>query len=442
MHSRRDVLRFLTWLGAALVASPVVAGCAQGSDAGSRRRPRSRAGDLARSAKTRREGAVKDRPLAVDAVLSFTADLHQRLAADPGNVVSSPYSVAVALAMSRNGARGQTASEMDDVLHAPELGGLNGGLNALTALIESRAGSRTRADGSKATISLDVANSLWGPHDTAWRLAFLDDLTTHYGAGMHLVDYTEDPESARDLINAWVSKRTHGRIPEILPPGVLDQLVRLVLVNAIYLQAPWERPFQSDLTKVRPFARDDGSRVDVDTMTGMLDRAGYGSGPGWQAARLLYAGGELAMTVILPDHGGLASFEQSLDAARLTEILSSISPVPVLRLQLPRWKFRTQVTLNDHLGALGMPTAFKETQADFSGMTAEEQLFIKAVMHEAFIAVDEKGTEAAAATAVVIGIVSAPAVMPLTVDRPFVFVIHDVETSTPLFIGRVVDPSA
>jgi serpin B len=120
----------------ALVASPVVAGCAQGSDAGSRRRPRSQAGDLARSAKTRREGAVKDRPLAVDAVLSFTADLHQRLAADPGNVVSSPYSVAVALAMSRNGARGQTASEMDDVLHAPELGGLNGGLNVLTALIE------------------------------------------------------------------------------------------------------------------------------------------------------------------------------------------------------------------------------------------------------------------------------------------------------------------
>lgn len=171
---------------------------------------------------------------------------------------------------------------------------------------------------------------------------------------------------------------------------MIDQLVRLVLVNAAYLKAPWECPFEPDLTQVRPFTRDDGSQVDVDTMTGTLERAGYGSGPGWRAATLLYAGGELAMTVILPDEDGLPTLEQSLDAALIKQILTSVSPVPVLRLQLPRWKFRTQASLNGHLAALGMPTAFDETTADFSGMTAEQRLYIKAVLHEAFIAADER----------------------------------------------------
>ncbi len=432
----------MAWIGGALVAGPVLAGCAQRSDVNPTRPPgRGRAAGLAASAKARVEPRMQDTQPAVDAVSRFTSDLYQRLAATPGNLVASPYSVAVALAMTRNGARDQTADEMDGVLHAPPLSALNGGLNALTSLVESRAGRRERADGSLATVSLDVANSLWGQHDTTWRQEFLDVLATHFGAGMHLVDYKASPESARGRINAWTARQTHERIPEILPERVIDVLTRLVLVNAIYLKAPWERPFEPRLTQDRPFTRDDGSQVEVETMTGRLDHTGYGRGEGWQAARLLYAGGELAMTVILPD-AGLASFEQSLDAARLSQIVSSVKPVPVLRLQLPTWQFRTQAELKEHLSALGMPTAFDEHLADFSGMTTEERLLIAAVVHEAFIAVDEKGTEAAAATAVVMRRVSAPPVTPLTVDRPFLFVIHDVETSTPLFIGRVADPSA
>ncbi|MGI8994051.1 MAG: serpin family protein [Nocardioidaceae bacterium] len=350
MYTRREALRSLAWVAAAAASGSVAAGCAKTPATGSSRTLSSdQASGLAESDKTRLAAGVEDRPFAVNVVSSFTTDLYRRLAVDSGNLVASPYSVAAALAMTRNGAHGTTAAEMDAVLHAPELDRLNRGMNALTALIESRAGSRERADGSQATVALDVANSLWGQRDTAWRRRFLDALATHYGAGMRLVDYRADPEAARDLINAWTSRRTHQRIPEILPAGVLDGLSRLVLVDAIYLKAPWEQPFEKQLTRLRPFTRDDGSRVNVDTMKGMLEGAGFGAGPGWQAARMLYAGGQLAMTVILPDRGGLSSWEQSLDGDRPMQILASVKTVPVLGLQLPRWTFRTQAQLNDHL---------------------------------------------------------------------------------------------
>ncbi len=417
-------------------------GCAEKPTVPPNRRPVGTQTDgVAGSAKRRLDVGDSDRPLAVDAVTSFTTDLYRLLAAEPGNLVTSPYSVAVALAMTRNGARGATGAEMDDVLHSAGPAALNTGLNSLTSLVESRAGERERADGSKATVAIDVANSLWGQHDTEWNQKFLDALATNYGAGLHLVDYKTDAEAARGLVNDWTAKQTHDRIEEILPDGVIDSLTRLVLVNAIYLKAPWEQPFQASMTEPRPFTRQDGSRVDAETMSGMLNGAGFARGDGWQAARLLYAGGELAMTVVLPDDADLNAFEQSVDGPRLTDILKSPAPVPALQLQLPRWTFRMQAALNGPLAELGMPTAFDE-RADFSGMTTEEQLYISAVLHEAFIAVDEAGTEAAAATAVVMAVTSMPQVVPFVVDRPFMFVIHDVETATPLFVGRVADPTA
>src|SRR5262249_14729661 len=189
-------------------------------------------------------------PAAVGAVQAFTADLYRGLAstaASTGNVVCSPYSVAVALVMARNGARTATASEMDAVLHAPPMDRWNAGLNTLQLHLEDRAGPRKRQDGSTATISLDVANSLWAQRDVAWEAAFLDALARDYGSGVHLVDYRADAEAARTRINAWTSTRTHGRIPKLIPAGVLDDLTRLVLVNAIYLKAPWEEPFTKTL---------------------------------------------------------------------------------------------------------------------------------------------------------------------------------------------------
>jgi serpin B len=438
--TRRDVLRSISLVGA-LAATPLLSGC--GSSAGRPKGPtRAKEGGIALADVPRSLGGAGARPRAVSAVQAFTADLYKRIAAEPGNVVCSPYSVAVALAMSRNGAKGKTATEMDAVLHVSGLQELDDGLNSLTRLIESRAGSVKRLDGTQGTISLDVANSLWGQQGTTWQHAFLVDLARYFGTGMRQVNYVKRRETARTLINTWTSDQTHGRIPEIIPPNVLDLATRLVLVNAIYLKAPWEETFPSRDTRRQPFTRLDGSKVDVDMMSGRLLLAAYGTGPGWRAARLPYVGGDLAMTLVAPDTN-LRDLEATLDGPTLAAILKATKPVGVMKLQLPRWQYRLSARLNDDLQALGMPTAFG-TEADFSGMTTQDQLYIGAVLHQAFISVDEHGTEAAAATAVIMEAASGggPPPVVLNLDRPFLFLIHDVTTATPLFIGRVSDPSA
>lgn len=371
---------------------------------------------------------------------AFGTDLYRSLALEPGNLVCSPYSVAVALAMTRNGARGRTATEMDSVLHAPAVDRLNSGVNALQQHLDSRAGRQDRADGTSATISFDVANSLWGQHDLEWSVGFLDALARDYGAGMRLVDYSADAEAARRQINAWTGAQTHDRIPELVPPGVLDYLTRLVLVNAIYLKAPWEEPFPTAVTTPGTFTRADHSSVTTPMMHGDLRAAGYSSGPGWQAVDLPYAGSQVAMAIVVPDTDGVAALERNLNGAALNKLLTGFASTALI-LDLPRWTFRTQTSVKDQLKGLGMPTAFTD-RADFGGMTTQAQLMIKDVLHEAFIAVDEAGTEAAAATAVVVQESSAPAApVTVTVDRPFLFVVHDVETATPLFLGRVNDPT-
>lgn len=385
------------------------------------------------------EGAV---PAVVQSLQGFTADLYRRLAANgSGNLVCSPYSVAVVLAMARSGACGSTASEMDRVLHAPLLAELNAGLNALTQHLESRAGDRQRRDSSIAKVSLASANSLWGQQGITWQQAFLDTLASQYGAGMRVVDYAGDPGGAREAINTWTSDQTAGKIPNLVPAGALDPLTRLLLVNAIYLKAPWEEPFSKAQTQQAAFTRAEGSRVDVPMMSCAVKSARYASGPGWQAVDLPYAGRQLAMAVVVPGQGQLAAVERGLDGAGLAVLLAELTPSAVA-LSLPRWKFRTHAGLGGHLGAHGMPTAFTD-RADFTGMTDETEIYIKAVLHEAFIAVDEEGTEAAAATAMMLGTTMAlpPPPLRITVDRPFLFVIHDVETAIPLFIGRVDDPS-
>ena len=309
--------------------------------------------------------------------------------------------------------------------------------------LEERSGPVRRADGSAAKVELHVANSLWGQRGLAWQAAFLDALARYYGTGMRLVDYVKDADRARSQINAWTSAQTHGKIDQLLPDGVLDDLTRLVLVNAVYLKAPWEHPFPKPLTGILPFTRADGSTVGVPTMRTTIRGARYARGDGWEAAELRYAGNGLAMTVILPDRGTFPALENDLDGDRLVRILRSPVRVAALDLRLPKWTFRTRVRLDDTLAALGMPTAFDEGAADFTGMTTQEKLYISAVLHEAFVAVDEAGTEAAAATGVGVGVTSAgPTPVPMTLDRPFLFLIHDLATSMPLFLGRVTDPTA
>jgi serpin B len=442
MLTRRTLLRSLGWTGAAFAAPPLLSSCGgqmtDGPGSGGSEGTALVGADVARA-----PGAARLRPDAASSIRGFTVDLYQRLAATTGNVVCSPYSVAVALAMTRNGAAGTTAAELDSALHVDSLSDYNAGLNALTRTVEGMAGEQKRADGSTAELALDVANSLWGQRGVEWEQAFLQALASHYGAGMRVVDYEAETEHARQLINRWTAQHTHDRIEEIIPAGVLDPLTRLVLVNAIYLKAPWEKPFEPQSTSPQPFHRGDGTAMSVETMRAILPAASHGRGDGWQSARLLYAGGRLAMTVVLPDQPDLAAFERSMDADQLTDILhpAGASDGALVDLSMPKWRFRLQAELTPILQALGIREAFT-SQADLSAMSRDLDLYVSAVLHEAFIAVDEEGTEAAAATAVVVGLTSMPMTRPLQLDRPFLFVIHEVEHATPLFIGRVDDPSS
>jgi serpin B len=380
-------------------------------------------------------------PDAVAALQALGAGLYAELGGEGGNLALSPYSVGVALAMTQNGADGQTLEEMTAVLGGVEPDRLNGGLNALTRHVESLAGPQKRLDDSKAEIALRPANTLFGEATTAFEPEFLDTLAREYGAGLRAVDFKGEYEAARVAINDWTSERTEGRIEDLIPEGVLNELTRLVLVNALYLKAPWEQTFEKELTEDRDFHLLDGSTVPVPTMT-LETRAGWlGSGDGWQALRMPYAGRALAMTIVLPEEGRLADVEAEVADGGLAAVLDSVGPAEVA-ISLPRWTFRTQAPLKDTLSAMGMVTAFEESRADFSGITAEERLFIAAVLHQTFIAVDEEGTEAAAATAVVGQVTSMPQYVPFTADRPFLFVIHDVEHGTPLFLGRVADPQS
>jgi len=389
----------------------------------------------------RAEGLTAAVPDAVGALHLLGAGLYAELAGSSVNLALSPYSVAVALAMTQNGARGQTLDEMSAVLGGVDPGRLNGGLNALTRHVESLAGTQEKQDGKKAEIALRAANTLFGEVSTRFEADFLDTLAREYGAGLQAVDYVNDFEAARLAINDWTSERTEGRITDLIPEGVLNELTRLVLVNALYLKAPWEKPFEKEVTVDGDFHLLDGSTVSVPMMS-LETRSGLlGSGDGWQALQMPYAGRKLVMTVVLPDEGRLPDVEGELAGGGLPAMLASVRPAEVA-VTLPRWTFRTEAPLKDTLTALGMPTAFDKVRADFSGMTAEEKLFIAAVLHQTFIAVDEEGTEAAAATAVVAEAVSAPQFVPFTADRPFLFAIHDVEHGTPLFLGRVADPSA
>ena len=376
--------------------------------------------------------AVQDARAALDA---FSVDLYKVLARGDQNLILSPYSVAVALAMTRAGAVGETAAQMDKVLHAALSKDLNVGFNALDQSLAKRPGKYTLGDRT-LELELATANRLWGQKDFTFEAAFLDQLARSYGAGMQVVDYKNAHEAARGAINDWVAARTHDRIKDLIPQGVIAQTTRLVLTNAIYLKAAWPMRFRDAVPGI--FHRADGSDVQAKLMSQSANLP-YGAGDGYQAVRLPYVGG-LSMVAIVPEAAKFSSFERGLDGAALRRIVTGLSGTQVI-LSMPTFSFRSKARLKDALGELGMPVAFTD-RADFSGMTKQEPLEIADVIHQAFIAVDENGTEAAAATGVVGGATSAPLKqVELKIDRPFLFLIQDDETGAILFMGRVADPT-
>jgi serpin B len=385
-----------------------------------------------------RADGSSDTAAAVASTDELGTDLYRRLLSDAGtdagNLLLSPISIELALAMTRNGAAGQTRDQMDHVLHTGAGDELDRSLNALDQALATRSGHRGDQN-RNGDVALAVANSLWGQQGFRFEQPFLDTLASDYGAGMHVVDYGGDADGSRRTINQWVADRTDDKIPELLPGGSIDAMTRLVLANAVYFKAPWAAPF----TEVgsQPFTRADGTVVSAPAMSASKT-ARTSSGSGWQAATIPYLGGELSMTVIVPDD--LADFEQALDGSTLAAIAAAPAQ-PLGRLQMPTFTFRSSSQLQGPLSAVGMPLAFDPQAADFSAMTADDHLFVSDVYHQAFIAVDEQGTEAAAATASVMEATSAIS-SSLVVDRPFVFVIRDEATGATLFLGRVTDPTA
>jgi serpin B len=400
--------------------------------------------DVSRLAPAASEADVQ---AAAGSLQAFGADLYGILAqgAGNGNLVFSPASIVTALAMTHAGAAGQTAADMAATLHFTLEGdALHQAFNSLDAKLESRSWEGKDSEGKDQGVLVRTANSLWGQKDLVFVPAFLDTLAANFGAGIRLCDFQTATEEAREAINWWVSEETNEKIPELIAEGVLSPDTRLVLVNAIYLDADWASQFNPEATYDGDFTTLSGQTVTTSMMT-QQSWFPYAAGDGWQAVELPYQRDQLAMLLIVPDEGRFAEVEAGLATGLLDETVAALGEEVEVDLTMPKFEFRTQAALNDALKALGMGSAFDANLADFSGMTTQVKLFISAVIHEAFIAVDEKGTEAAAATAVVMEETMAPMpteVITLTIDRPFLFALRDRATGAILFLGRVADPTA
>lgn len=373
---------------------------------------------------------------------AFGLDLYQTLAGRPGNLFFSPYSISLALAMTYGGARGQTQAQMADALHftlPPDL--LHPAFNALDQQLAQRAEAGGKGSNGKG-FRFHIVNDLWGQKDYPFLAEYLDLLAQNYGAGMRPMDFPANPEAARKEINDYIARQTEDRIKDLIPGGAIDADTRLVLTNAIYFNAAWQIQFDGKLTKPAPFTLLDGSQAEVPMMqiSGAKNFA-YLRGEGFQAVSLPYENNQLSMLVLLPDGGAFQQFEAGLTAAQLDDIRSQLRS-ELVALKMPRFTFESDFGLVDALQALGKTDAFDPMLADFSGMTGDRSLYIGDVIHKAFVDVNEAGTEAAAATAVIMELASAPVEQPveLTVDRPFLFLIVDEPTGTVLFFGRVTNP--
>ena len=381
-----------------------------------------------------------DPTAAAVAINAFANDMFVHLTTvDPAaNLVFSPASIALALAMTSAGANGATLTEMDTVLHVDDAAAIHRSMNGLQSSLEAANASQDNTgDGGEGVseVQISIANSLWGQTGLSFEQAFLDLLSSEYGAGMELVDYRSDPEAARAAINDWVATETHDRIPELLAEGVITVDSRLTLVNAIYLKANWYDTFDNDQTVTTPFSAPAGD-VAVEMMH-TARRIAHSDGDGWQAIQLPYVFGELSMVVAVGDAPD--TLMPTID-----EAIAPLRERPV-ELGFPKFDTETSISLAATLKDMGMPTAFDANAADFSGMTTAESLAIGEVIHQANITVDEDGTEAAAATAVVMVAVSAPVEeepITLVIDRPFTFWLIARTTGVVVFMGRVTDPSA
>ncbi len=368
---------------------------------------------------------------------SLALDLYRTLMRDGNNLIFSPYSIATALAMAFAGARGNTEKAMAQTLsfHLPQVD-LHAAFNYLELQIKSRGVQEKGKNGT--AFQLRTASALWGQKGVKFLPGFLDVLAQNYGTGLLTLDFTGETEKSRKAINKWASEQTEGKISDLVPQGALDQLTRLVLTNAVYFKARWAAPFNKRGTSDEIFHLDDGTEINVPTMHRM-DTFRYTGNEEYQAVELPYRGGEIAMVILLPGAGQFQAVEAGLKSAEVQKLGDRMEAAEV-SLSLPRFRFESSFSLKEALERMGMKEAFG-TEADFSGMNGGFDLAIREILHKAFVAADEEGTEAAAATAVMmVGKAMPLLATEMKVDRPFIFFIRDTATGSIIFLGRVLDP--
>jgi len=369
----------------------------------------------------------------------FALALHRQLADGGGNQFVSPYSISVALSMTYAGARGDTEREMREALRYTLGEDVHDALADLRAELDARGTTEDPVeDETVDAFQLEVANALWGREGYPFDDDYLALVEQHYGAGLRRADFADDPDGERERINDWVADRTEDRIEDLLPRGSLGPSTVLVLTNAVYFMASWAFEFDPADTEDGTFTALDGTESTVPMMHQNV-RTNYASVAGAEAVELPYVGEEVSMVLILPDEGRFREFERTLDAGRLFGVFEQLSDARG-DLAMPKFEYETSAQLSEHLSELGMPGAF-QAGAEFGGMVEgdDADLRIDEVYHDAFVSVDEEGTEAAASTAVVVEQSAPPEWGELRFDRPFLFCIRDRPTDAVLFLGRVVD---
>ncbi len=350
------------------------------------------------------------------------------------NAMISPWSIHSALTMAQQGARGATAEGLSSVLGTGPMGA--SALDAYNAV--DRALRERRTNG----VILRTANAVFARRGLQFQQSYVDALSAHFPVGLSALDFVGAPDRSRIAINQWVSDTTEGKIPSLFAEGTIHSDTRMVLVNATYFYGPWKHSFDPAQTQSSAFSLRDGSTAQVAKMRRAF-AARSASSDGWRAIELPYANEQLSMVAIVPADGDVAALEAALSDGRWSAVSSALDALPASHLEvlLPKFRFTHRAELGARLAAMGAAEAFSD-RADFSGVTTDVSMRIERVIHSTFIAVDERGTEAAAATGITFGPTSIAPVRQFDIDRPFVFVIRDVQTGAALFVGHVLDPRA
>lgn len=383
----------------------------------------------------------------VNANNQFAFELYSELdKSEKGNIFYSPYSISAAIAMTYEGAKGKTAEEMKSVFHFPESSTLRPNFAAIYNDINS---------GNNA-YELRTGNALWVQYDYKFLPEYTERVEKYYGGKAANVDFIKETEQTRQTINSFIEEQTNDKIKDLIPPGILDPLTRLVLTNAIYFKGTWEWEFDKSDTREDDFRITPANTVKTQMMYMKPKKAqfNYADLEKLQILELPYKGDKISMIILLPKQGEDYDYETGkiitstytledieLSSEKLNEYKSQMQETKLDAIYLPKFEFDTKYSLNENLKALGMPTAFTWPGADFSGMDGSNYLYISEVIHQAYIKVDEKGTEAAAATAVIGKFGAAMQRNVFRADNPFIFIIQEKKTGNILFIGRVVDPT-